>query len=930
LRAANLTMINTATNSLQPISQNHQSDNSSSANETSSFEANTRTTESKSRINNGSFPAEATSNDTTYTLTNRLNSKHLEECCQKRDLNPDWAKANCSSINQKQATEFLRYSAKSSGILIEGANGQYQFKSDKPWANKQGKKAPKYRTAAGDEYDALLPQHPTEPNYWLDTEKLKQRCYQINGHPMLLITEGGFKAIAPCSHDIPTIALLGVEMGLTSTKDDPQGKRYLVPELECYAKKGFGFILAFDCDTYTKKPVIQALIKLASQLQKFSVPVYTLPKWNESEGKGIDDYIQKNGIEAFRKKLLSQAVSFEQWQTEYGQNAFDREGLTRLDTAALLNHVRTKYRDRLRLNKLQQKVELDGAEILIEEAYLWLAEHDNIDCSKTKAGDIFFKVASENSFNPVVNYLNTVAKTVKPASLDTLSQKYFKTNDPLYDVFLKRTLIAAVARAYNPGCKHDTALVLQGEQGIRKSTFFNVLGGQWFDDSMGDGRNKDDLIILHKSWIQEWGEIERVFGKRQAGEIKAFLVRKKDIFRPPYGRTALEFPRHGIIVGTVNGNQFLVDPTGDRRYQVIPIKTNKIDIKRLEQERDSIWSAAVHAYRKGEQWWLTDSEQKLSNENNQQFRSVDEWESAIANYLENRGQVSVTQILQDLFDFELGKIDRSSQMRVSNVLTSLNWKKVGQKQHQGKRQVVWHSAIPERASIVEVLQSEIQLEQGLSIPTIPAIPFSEKVESKDNFLNSDSEKNLTKGSNKKLEKTGVAGVENLENSVTARDSDSYTSATPSEPTIPWQSYPYSSKDVYTLRNRANKVKERVLNCTTNNELITLYAEGKVSQAEIDWLKSNLLTTTEYHQLDAVEKTRQPNLLIENNELKKQITAEVKRIGWSKEKAIKYIQEKYSCSHRQEMTNEQLIEFYQYLQRLPIAQSGGNSVEKNKF
>ncbi len=849
----------TATNSLQSISQNHQFDNCPSANETSSIEANTRAKESQSKINNNSSIFQATSNC--------LNDKHIKECCHKRGLNPDWAKASCSSINQKQASEFLRYSAKSSGILIEGANGQYQFKPDKPWANKQGKKAPKYRTALGDEYDALLPQHPTEPNYWLDPEKLKQRCYQINGHPMLLVTEGGFKAISACSHDIPTLALLGVEMGLTPTKDDPQGKRYLVPELENFAKQGFGFILGFDCDTYTKKPVIQALIKLAAQLLKFGVTVYTLPKWNESEGKGIDDYIQKNGIEEFRKKLLSQAVSFEQWQIEYGQNAFERKRLTRLDTAALLNHVRTKYRARLRLNKLQQKIELDGAEILVEEAYLWLAEHDNIDCSKTKAGDIFFKVASENSFNPVVTYLDTVAKTVKPANLDTLSREYFKTSNPLYDVFLKRTLIAAVARAYNPGCKHDTALVLQGEQGICKSTFFNVLGGQWFDDSMGDGRNKDDLIILHKSWIQEWGEIERVFGKRQAGEIKAFLVRKKDIFRPPYGRTALEFPRHGIIVGTVNGNQFLVEPTGDRRYQVIPIQTNKIDIKRLERERDSIWSAAVHAYRQGEQWWLTDDEQKLSHENNQQFRSIDEWESAIANYLENREQVSVTQILQNLFEFELGKIDRSSQMRVSNVLISLNWKKVGQKQHQGRRQVVWRSAtpaIPEQAGIVEVLQRSPQLPQGLSTPTIPAIPFSEKVESQDNFQNLDSEKNLTKKPNKKLEQTGVAGVAALENSVTARDLGCNTSATPEESTIPWQSYPYQSKDVYTLRNRANKVKERILSCTTNNELIGLLAKGEASDAEIKWLVSNLLSESDVWQLKSIQNTR-PNNLFDSNE-----------------------------------------------------------------
>ncbi|NJO99042.1 MAG: DUF3854 domain-containing protein [Pleurocapsa sp. CRU_1_2] len=162
----------------------------------------------------------------------RLNQKNAEELLIKRGLNPDWVIASCSSIDRREASELLGYTAKSSGILIKGANGQDQFKPDKPWTDKQGKKAPKYRTAAGDEYDALLPKHPTDPNYWLDIEKLKERCYQINGHPMLLITEGGFKAIAPCSHDLPTLALLGVEMGLTSSKNDPQGKRYLVRQLE--------------------------------------------------------------------------------------------------------------------------------------------------------------------------------------------------------------------------------------------------------------------------------------------------------------------------------------------------------------------------------------------------------------------------------------------------------------------------------------------------------------------------------------------------------------------------------------------------------------------------------------------------------------------------------------------------------------------------
>ena len=246
----------------------------------------------------------------------------------------------------------LGYPAKSGGIGIEGWNGQFQLRPDKPWGSR-GKKAPKYRTARGEEYTALLPFHPTDKTYWLDTEALKERCYSINGHPMLVVTEGGFKAIALCSNSIPAIALLGVEMGLTPAKEDPQGKRYLVPDLERFARAGFGFILAFDCDTYTKKPVKQALIKLARQLQKFSVPVYTLPEWSEEDGKGVDDVIMNKGIEEFRKELLSQAYCFEEWEKKYGSDAFYTSGGYKIPKPDLVGlEIAEKYEDKEEVEKV--------------------------------------------------------------------------------------------------------------------------------------------------------------------------------------------------------------------------------------------------------------------------------------------------------------------------------------------------------------------------------------------------------------------------------------------------------------------------------------------------------------------------------------------------------------------------------------------------
>ena len=182
-----------------------------------------------------------------------LSTSHYKEIIVTREIDLDWAIANCNSIDEAEATEALGYRAKSPGILLKGAGTQVQFIPDKPWASNDGKNKPKYRTPLGD-YDAILPNHPEESFYWFDKEKLKQRAYQIDGNPCLVITEGMFKAIAATSHGIPTIALLGVEMGLTPG-DPIQGKRLLVPSLEKYARDGFNFIIGFDADVARKREV---------------------------------------------------------------------------------------------------------------------------------------------------------------------------------------------------------------------------------------------------------------------------------------------------------------------------------------------------------------------------------------------------------------------------------------------------------------------------------------------------------------------------------------------------------------------------------------------------------------------------------------------------------------------------------------------------
>ena len=285
---------------------------------------------------------------TTAILTaNRLTDRHYKECVTNRGLCPEWIAVNCRSMEIKEATQRLGYTALSSGIWLEGSNGFGQYRPNKPWKSPDEKKAAKYRTATREEYDAMLPRHPHNPGYWKDLEALKALCYHINGHPCLLLSEGLFKAIAGCSNGFPTVALAGVEQGLTSAKNDPQGKRFLVDTLELLARGGFGWIIAFDADESTKanKNVIAAQRKLACQLAKFKVPVYIATGlWSAAEGKGMDDYIQANGGDAFRDKVLAKAVNLETWERQF---QFDENDSKTLSESAFAARIADNYRARL-------------------------------------------------------------------------------------------------------------------------------------------------------------------------------------------------------------------------------------------------------------------------------------------------------------------------------------------------------------------------------------------------------------------------------------------------------------------------------------------------------------------------------------------------------------------------------------------------------
>ncbi len=365
--------------------------------------------------------------------------------------------------------------------------------------------------------------------------------------------------------------------------------------------------------------------------------------------------------------------------TEVAQSAGSAKPV-KLESGELLSLLRQQLGDRLRFNIYNQLVEQDGKPVTdLEHYYLQLAQL-NIKVTKELAADALVFVAKENQFDPVREYLDRVADEVPPIPIDHLASAYLRPADEpgtLFDAMLRCTLIAAVRRIYEPGAKHDAACVLMGPQGCGKSTFWRNLGGPFFSDALGDINNKDDLLLVGKAWIHEWGEIDRITGKNHAGKIKAFLSRQTDSYRVPYGKAMEDFPRRSIIVGSTNRDTgFLIDDTGNRRFWVIPVDVPQmIEVDGLLLERDAIWSAAVAAYRAGEANHLPRDLERQVSEANLAYLVESPWLAPVREWLaapRNAGiPVTTEGLLTDAIGKPVERQSRADQMQIASILREL-------------------------------------------------------------------------------------------------------------------------------------------------------------------------------------------------------------------------------------------------------------------
>lgn len=312
---------------------------------------------------------------------------------------------------------------------------------------------------------------------------------------------------------------------------------------------------------------------------------------------------------------------------------------------------------------------------------LWFEEHHGVEVSRQNLLDAARIVAGDNRFHPVQGYLKSLSWDGSPR-VDTWLENFCGVtpsspeHQHLIRAVARKWLISCVARAMNPGCKVDTMLILEGRQGIGKSTALRALAGDdFFCDSLLDFGSKDACQTIQGAWIYELPELDAIL-RAESGSTKAFLTRTFDKFRAPYARAPMVAPRSVVFCGTVNHGGYLKDHSGNRRFWVVACRDN-LNVDGLREQRDQLWAEASMLFEQGEPWHLSAEEEALMREQHQDRMEDEPWEETIASWIERQGDtpIAIEKLLENALGMKAASRNPNVTQRVHHILERLGYRR---------------------------------------------------------------------------------------------------------------------------------------------------------------------------------------------------------------------------------------------------------------
>lgn len=377
-------------------------------------------------------------------------------------------------------------------------------------------------------------------------------------------------------------------------------------------------------------------------------------------------------------KLLAKLIPGE-FSTDKHGNVLKTEANT---VCALVTH--SDWKGRFKFNQFAHEREIhgrmpwkrDGDVSIDKQEYaaisLWFSKVMGLEIAAATIKNAVYSACAQNVYHPVKDYFNSIQWDGIPR-LDTMLRDTLGCEDtPLSRAQSKCTMMGIVKRVYEPGCKYDQVLVLEGPQGIKKSTWIKTLARQWYSSGALTRGDKDSFQNLRGRLVVELPEINATLSLQDFNWLKGVISDSSDTYRASYGETSKTIPRESVFIGTINqtvGHGYLKDEENRRFW---PVLAKRINIELLERNLDQYYAEAVHRYRAGEECFISDPALIKAAKRDQDARKErDPIQEMVEDWCSKRETFKKLELLYALgYD---GKIKQTDDRRINKVLRNLGW-----------------------------------------------------------------------------------------------------------------------------------------------------------------------------------------------------------------------------------------------------------------
>lgn len=304
--------------------------------------------------------------------------------------------------------------------------------------------------------------------------------------------------------------------------------------------------------------------------------------------------------------------------------------------------------------------------------------------------------AHDHAYNPMVDYFEALQHDGTPRIAHWLADVMGTEPSEYASKAGSYFLMSMVARVYEPGCQMDYMLVLQGGQGVKKSSVLQILAGQYYAGGTFSVHDKDSKQVLQGRLLFNFNELDSM-SRSESTAVKSFVTERSDVFRAPYAKSFSSYPRCCVLTGDTNQDDFLKDATGDRRCW--PVHCADINTDLMAANRDQLFAEAVQGYKaRLRRYPDRDEEKRLFQPQQDRWKFVDVWQDVLARYVNSANLVegfdgsikngqqlqcdqreffSTHELMEKALHQDVSKIDRagSQQKAVGNAMKALGFRK---------------------------------------------------------------------------------------------------------------------------------------------------------------------------------------------------------------------------------------------------------------